>query len=385
MQPENFWTEALDSPQNLSFTETEKIGSKEYLKSLISSHIFFPLKTGKLTIDPLKVELQTTNRNLFFSLDIDRIKLESKPLKITVLPLPTQGRGQFTGAVGSFIISAKKISKETKQNDFLSYKVRFVGKGLVQNIKLPPWPKNSDFKVYDVLESQNFSSKESWKEFEVLLSAKKTGRLRTPNFYWTTFDPSLKSYVTQHIESQTIKVNAHSALKKATKESYLGDPLKQKENKIQKVDTQISFYKKYKTLIWMILYFVFIALFFYKNKFRSSSKRNLKKIYQKSYQLCQRKKYREVGTLLLNLLDQVWLEVSGSGGREINKLLEKCPPSIRHEFGVRIQSLARDLEDLSFAPNDVAYQERWNELKVNNQIKNCEELIEKLINFKVMV
>ena len=385
VQPEHFWTEPLSSPQNLSFTKTEKIGSKEYLKSLVSSYVFFPLKTGTLTIDPLKIEIKTMNRNFLFSLDVDLINLESNPLEIKVLPLPTQGRGNFTGAVGSFVMNAQKISKEIRKNDLLSYKIRFVGTGLVQNIKLPPWPKNSDFKVYDVLESQNFSAQKSWKEFEVLLSAKKSGTLRTPEFYWTTFDPSLRSYVTQHIESQKVSVTTEPSLK-AEKESYLGDPIPQKQYEIQAISTQISFYKKYKTWIWIILYSILIVLVFYKSRFQlPSRRRNFKKIYKKSYQLCQKKRYREVGALLLNLLDQVWLDVSGSGGREIDQLLEKCPPSVRNEFGTHIRGLVRELEDLSFAPNDMAYQKRWDEVKVRNQIKNFEELIEKLLHFRIIV
>ncbi len=389
VQPENFWTEVLSAPQDLRFTEKEKIGQKEYLKSLILSYVFFPLKTGKLTIDPLKIELQVINRNLFFALNFDRFTLQDKPLIMEVIPLPSRGRGEFTGAVGSFIISAQKVKKEIQKNDLLSYKILFEGEGLVQNIKLPAWPTSSDFKVYDILESQNFSAKKSWKEFEVLLSAKRTGVLQIPEFYWTTFDPELKSYVTQYIESQKVKVRQGLSAKKTEKESYLSpsneasSSVPQKKYDIQPIDTHLSFYKRYKNWIWVSLYIFILLGILYKNRFRKTSKRNLKKIYQKAYQLCQQEQYQDVGTLLLNLVDQIWLEISGTGGRELEKLLEKCPPSMRHEFGVKIQNLVQNLENLSFAPqHNIEYQKKWNDQKVKEQIQNCEELVRHLLQLR---
>ena len=388
VQPEHFWTETLHAPQDLKFREVEKIDQKEYLKSLILSYVFFPLKTGKLAIDPLKIELQVINRNRFFSLDFNRFTLEALPLTIEVLPLPKENQGEFTGAVGSFIINGQDIKKEIQENDLLSYKVRFEGEGLVQNIKLPAWPKSSDFKVYDILESQNFSAKKSWKEFEILLSAKRAGLLRTPEFYWTTFDPELKSYVVQNIESQEVRVRGGTSLK-TEKKSYLGttdeDAVQPKQKyDISFIDSHISFYKKYIKWIWGSLYTLIIALIFFRNqlRFRLKPRRDLKKIYKKARWLCQNEQIQETGVLLLNLLDQVWLEISGIGGRELESLLEKCPPSIRHDFGVQIQNLVKNLEDLSFAPsNNMEYQKKWSCEKVEKQIQDCEKLIQRLLKY----
>ena len=167
IQPEHFWTEKIRDPSSVQFTNTEKIKGQEYFRALAASYIFFPLKEGELKIPPLKLTL-TTAFSGFFSRKRP-IVLTSSPISVKVLSLPQQGRGLFTGAVGRFFVFSEVNQKQILKDDILSYKIRFEGNGNIRMIKLPPWPEDSDFKVYDILESGEFSPKKSYKEYEVLL------------------------------------------------------------------------------------------------------------------------------------------------------------------------------------------------------------------------
>jgi len=109
MQPEHFWTEKLEDPSTAQFTETEKINGQEYFRALAASYVFFPLKEGELIIDPLKLTVTTTFSG-FFTRKRPSI-LASPPVSVKVLPLPQQGRGQFTGAVGRFFVFPKVDQK----------------------------------------------------------------------------------------------------------------------------------------------------------------------------------------------------------------------------------------------------------------------------------
>ena len=110
--------------------------------------------------------------------------------------------------------------KNISKNDILSYKIHFKGTGNIQNIQLPKWPEDENFKVYDILESQKFSVQESYKTYEVLLLAKKSGVLPTPTLQWTTFDPDLESYVNHELSSEIINVKKATDQKQPSGEVF---------------------------------------------------------------------------------------------------------------------------------------------------------------------
>ena len=387
MQPEHFWTEKVKDPSMAQFTETEKIGDQEYFRALAASYIFFPLKKGELQIDPLKLGVLTAPSRFFMG--SRKVTLESSPVSVKVLPLPQQGRGQFTGAVGRFFVFSKVDRKQILKNDILSYKIRFEGNGNIRTIKLPPWPQDSDFKVYDILESGEFSPEKSYKEFEVLLSAKKSGLLKTPHLYWTTFDPDLKSYVNHELEPIEIEVQAEDFVK--GEEQKFFDPTKKefipkKKEVLSPLPETPSIYNKYKNLFWGFIYTVLAIMILWKHRSFLIRKKKinwtfiLNQAFDQAQKLNTTGQYRKAGTILLNLIDQVWLTVTGTGGRELDKLIEKCPPSLRKDLGLEIRSIVADLEDLSFSERP-ASNDPWNQEKVEQLMKRCRDTIEKILRY----
>ena len=389
LQPENFWTEKVKNPSTAQFTKIEEIEGREYFRALAASYIFFPLKEGKLQIDPFKLTVKPVFSGFFAS--SRPVILESQPILVKVLPLPQQGRGQFTGAVGRFFVFSKADRGQILKNDILSYKIRFEGNGNIRTIQLPPWPESSDFKVYDILESGEFSPEKSYKEYEILLSAKKSGRLKTPKLNWTTFDPDLKSYVNHELESIEIKVTAEKTIQ-GEEQKFFDSTDKQGMSKPEQRDflsplpENVSLYNKYKYLFWGFVYALLTVLIFWRHRkiLMKKKKTNwsaaLNQTFNQAQKSLEEGQYRKVGSLLLNLTDQVWLKTTGTGGKELEKLLEKCPPSLRKDLGLEIKNLSSDLEDLSFAERSVE-NDSWSREKVEELMKRCRTTIEKIIRY----
>ncbi len=387
MQPENFWTEKVKDPSIAQFTETEEIKGQEYFRALAASYIFFPLQEGELKIDPLKLTVKSPFSGFFTR--SRPVVLESEPIDVKVLPLPQQGQGQFTGAVGRFFVLSKVDRKQILKNDILSYKIRFEGNGNIRTIKLPPWPQDPNFKVYDILESGEFSPEKSYKEFEVLLSAKRAGSLKTPRLNWTTFDPDLKSYVNHELEPIEIEVQTEDSVKGEEQkffDSTKKELIPKKEDALSSLPEVTSAYNKYKYLLWGLIYTVLAMMIFWKHRsfFTRKKKISWTLILNQTFEQAQKEntagEYRKAGTLVLNLLDQVWLAVTGTGGRELNKLIEKCPPSLRKDLGLEVRSIVTDLEDLSFSKRS-AENDPWNQEKVEKLMKRCRDTIEKILRY----
>ena len=386
-QPEGFWLEKSEQPSQLEFKEVEQIQGKSYLKALAVEYVLFPLKTGVLTIDPVQIQVRTRSFPSFFSQTQDQT-LKSRPLKISISPLPQLGRGVFTGAVGSFLIQSQLDRKDILKSDILSYKIHFTGTGGVHNIQLPKWPENSDFEVYNILESQKFSIEKSSKVFEVLLLAKKSGSLVIPSFVWTTFDPQLQSYVSHELAEHTVNVRPILDSKKKQEDSSqkFFSRKKQKigESSQESFFKDISmYYKKYKVLFFVLLSIVFtFVLWKYRRLFLKKRKKNLEKILltacKRAVEYKNKNQLRKAGVELLGVIDQIWESLTGERGLDVSVLLEKSPPSVRKEFGASLSDLIQKLEFLSFAPEG---SQKYSEEKVEKIIQECESLVRKVLKY----
>ena len=380
IQPQNFWLHKVKDITDIEFDQVVQQRGEEYLRGLLTSYVFFPLKTGKLSIDSLEVKLNISDFSSFFSRE-NSTQIKSHSVHVEVLPLPTLGKGNFTGAVGEFKIRSQVSSKQIQQSDLLSYKISFEGKGGVSGIKLPLWNQENDFEIYNTLESQEFSPRKSSKTFEVLLIPKRAGTLQIPSFKWTTFDPNLESYVEHEIPSHTIQVQKSSLSEKQTGESFLGEMRNDSESSFDQ-NSILKFIYKY---FWFIFTFVFFSLsgflgMRYRYIWFKKPQKNLGKLLlkgcTKARHLKNKKLYSEVGVLLLKIIDQIWLSLTGTMGRDMETLLSKCPPSVRLEMGQKFQSLVERLEFLSFAPKEA---HEWTEKEVEKIIQETEMIVSRFL------
>ena len=170
---------------------TETIGSNRYQVVELQT-VLFPTVVGTLVIEPAGL---TVPIDFFESPNF----LETDPIVIEVQPLPPTAPAGFTGAVGSFDISAEVDNANGKLNEPVQLTVRVEGEGNVETLPDPAWP---DFEDWRVFESPSESSSSvvdgqlvGTRTYESVLVPEKAGVLTVPEIGYTFYDPSVEEYV----------------------------------------------------------------------------------------------------------------------------------------------------------------------------------------------
>ena len=111
---------------------------------VVKKTVLIPQKAGKLTIDPMEMEISAGvpigRRDLFGNM-ITRnttYTVSSGRRTINVKQLPSEGRPvDFSGAVGQFDFNVTSSKANLKANESAQVKVEVVGKGNLKLIDLP--------------------------------------------------------------------------------------------------------------------------------------------------------------------------------------------------------------------------------------------------------
>lgn len=197
------------------FSQSDRVvlQGKEYAKTLLLRYAAFPVREGKLSLDPLELKIvyQIQDlRNFYFGGGLLKpMTLKSDPVSIEVLPLPMEGRpGAFTGGVGKFKILGRADRGKVKVNEAITYKLEVTGEGNFGSISEPKiqWPV--DWEVFDLkASSQNSSSGRSAKRvFEFVLIPRASGTVNLPVVEMGFFDPSQKKYYLESTPGSLIEV-----------------------------------------------------------------------------------------------------------------------------------------------------------------------------------
>jgi hypothetical protein len=123
------------------------------------------------------------------------------PVSVEVLPLPAVGRpGDFTGAVGSFDISARATREEVKVGESITLVVRVSGRGNLKSIADLPVPEVPGFRVFAPKSRQTLSATQGVvggeKRFEFVLVAREQGTFTIDGIGFTYFDTAREKYTT---------------------------------------------------------------------------------------------------------------------------------------------------------------------------------------------
>ncbi len=216
-----FWTEDLPPQRNYK----SRIEGRDYQVVEIKTALF-PTSSGKHTIGKANlkcaVEEVSGRRDDFFKGFFSRgknIALESKPINITVLPLPDEGKpAGFKGAVGQFGISAKVDKTELKTGEAVTLTVDISGSGNVKAISEPVLGNLDNFKRYETVSSFNLSKKDyrvqGSKSYTIVLSPLVSGKLTIPAIRFSYFDPKKKSYRT--VKTSPIGLNVKQGERETT-------------------------------------------------------------------------------------------------------------------------------------------------------------------------
>ncbi|MDP1623744.1 MAG: BatD family protein [Bacteroidales bacterium] len=214
-----FWSQNLLKENDKLQQTTQIIDGEQYIVADIRKMALFPLKSGRLVIDPLELNCVAQVRrqsktktgdpffddffsDSFFNSGISNVekKLKSNPLIIMVKPLPEEGKpADFSGAVGSFTFQSEVDKTRLKTNEAVTLKCTVSGKGNIQlidkmDVVFPP-----DFENYEPKVTSNVQTSASGisgnQVFEYLLIPRKPGKFTIKPIIFIYFDLDKNRYV----------------------------------------------------------------------------------------------------------------------------------------------------------------------------------------------
>ena len=204
--------------QNMSMfskdPHTVQVNGKEYVSRVIKSIALFPHQSGTYTIDPMIMDIGINApfpgiQGFFTMRRIQDVRIASKPLTITINPLPADAPPAFNGAVGQYTISAAGDNTDLSTDDALTLYVDIIGNGDSKRWDPPMIPTDSLLEAYDpkILEDaydeqSNTIVHRRRIEYQVLPQRAGQYAVTVP---FTFFDPLKRSYIT--IYSDTLHIN----------------------------------------------------------------------------------------------------------------------------------------------------------------------------------
>jgi uncharacterized membrane protein len=293
-----FWSQSLTKEKEKLQQYTQVIDGQQYIVADLRKYTLFPLKSGKLTIEPLEVVCQAQIKrqsksrtgdpffddffnDSFFNTSYTPVEksLRASPLVINVKPLPASGVPEnFAGAVGNFTFHTELDRTKVKTNEPINLKCVVSGEGNLQlidklNFTFPP-----DFETYDPKVSNDIRSSEKGVSgsqiFEYLIIPRKPGKFTLKPVSFSFFDLKKMKYVTLTSPEYTIDVEKgtgeasnvtytganHEEIK------YIGSDIRHIKNQaFEVVKTGEYFFGSVVFLLWLIipllLFIIFILLF----------------------------------------------------------------------------------------------------------------------------
>ncbi len=151
----DFISESLGDQRNYETTVNGQRVAVTEIKTAL-----FPTKPGTYTIEPAKVKAAVLVRNqgrrgglfddFFMGSQTKPVTVSSKPLEVTVKPLPTEGRPEgFANLVGRFQMKYNISKKLIKAKESTTLTVAIEGYGNVANLATPTLTADLPYKVYE--------------------------------------------------------------------------------------------------------------------------------------------------------------------------------------------------------------------------------------------
>ncbi|MDH4184314.1 MAG: BatD family protein, partial [Nitrospinota bacterium] len=208
---EGFWVEEMLYSSGKADTTTMEIrNQKKYAVTRIR-YAIIPLSPGRLTIDPA-----------FVTISIDpwsgARKLLTKPVEVTVSPLPEKGK---PAEFGGMVIAKPKVllrtsSSALKVNDSLALTLTIKGDGYLKPAAAPTGPRADWFEAFDPKLTDDMEKTgprlQATRIVEYPLIARKEGTWEPPPIVVAWFDPDLGIYEQQTLTAGQINVAKGAAM-----------------------------------------------------------------------------------------------------------------------------------------------------------------------------
>ena len=364
-----FWKEDIEIATQLNFV-SEIVNGIPYKKALLASFALFPIKEGSATIDAYKakctvIPMVDALGGFGFGKAYTFTK-SSQNISVKVKPLPVEGRPEdFTGAVGTYDVSARVEDKNIVENQPFTLKVRFEGQGNAKLIEAPPFQPPEGLEIYDQQnEARFFRTGTSFKDFSILLIPRRSGEFTIPAMKTSVFDPKTARYVVKSTEpiriivgkgtgggrTQSLGLGDGSAPKKGPEEPKLALEWKSSRG----VGIPVAAYGGLFGVFGLVLLWRARTELGWGQK-KKDLLRQLRARLRRVEDRASAGDWRGVGVEMTNATYFVLGEISGEGGAnvELSKLLLKAPPSVRRELGEPLTKQMEVFQVLSFAPEGV--------------------------------
>jgi hypothetical protein len=220
---------------NSDAVSVEKLNGKAFTVHIIRKTQLIPLQAGTIDLDPVEVEntvhfvkgarqerRRSGNalRDLFDQLsdnndmgpEVDEnITLDTKPLAITVKPLPEENKpANYNGAVGKFSIEASVTNKNIAAREETTLHVLVKGKGNLPVINAPQVSFPSGIEAFDPTAKEEVNKTvapmSGSKSFDYVFTPRVPGHYTIPAINFPYFDPSSQSYKVAGTEPLDIQV-----------------------------------------------------------------------------------------------------------------------------------------------------------------------------------
>lgn len=238
---EGFWTQDIKGQYRVQQTD---IDGKPYRYITLKQMLFYPQKSGKLKIKPIKVDMlmqvPTNQRDIFGRRQMERKEISKKSTTktITVKALPEAGKPiDFSGAVGQFDFSAQLSKNKLNAGESTDLYLKIQGLGNLKLLSFPELKLPSELEVYEPEQEERIAT--TLQGLKGAIQQKYTlvpeygGKFPIQSLSFTYFDPKQEKYIRKDAQNLVLDV--------------AGEP-KQKDdelaaNTLDEKNKPISFYK----------------------------------------------------------------------------------------------------------------------------------------------
>lgn len=222
-----FLKEELEMPivQGRMMDDVVTLDGQVYKRVLLARFAAYPLKDGKLTVDPFGVkvtyydarrpragddfdEAEDLFQQFFHQMTPQTATVKSEPVTVEVLPLPQPAPENFTGAVGDFSVISAVDRYDLRANEALSLTLKVEGEGNLSTIDVPKITLPSSIEVFESrAQTRTGRGGTGVRVFEYVLIPRQAGDHSIPPIELSFFDPKAKAYVKKATEPIPIHVS----------------------------------------------------------------------------------------------------------------------------------------------------------------------------------
>ena len=200
---DDFWSQHIN-PKGLK-VERGKYKGEDYQYVVLRRTVLYPQKTGKLIIEPLKLDvtaaIPTKRRDIFGQRLMSKVNVPVAAGKrtINVKPLPEEGKpSDFSGAVGDFQFNLSTSKSELNANESMQAKVSVSGIGNLKLLTLPKLNLPNSLEVYEPEHNENVRTNLAGMQGEVsdsyTIVPQYKGKYPIPTVSFSYFDLKTESY-----------------------------------------------------------------------------------------------------------------------------------------------------------------------------------------------